>query len=294
MTCPLDTLTSVIVANEHIYGVAAVTTALVEKARGLHGASPTAAAALGRLLTGGVLMGSLLKDAAHRVTLQVSSKGPVRSILVEANGAGQVRGYLGQPAINVPSRNGKLDVSGAVGKGILHVIRETGASEPYSGTVPLVSGEIAEDLASYFVQSEQIPSAVSLGVFVTPDHTVAAAGFLVQFHADIDDDLVVHVEQALGAVPPVTTLVREGYGPQDILRRALGGLDLDVVKDAAPAWHCDCSQDRVVRALLALGPQQLGQLISEQPETQVRCEFCTTEYTFSQQELSQMMADAMA
>jgi molecular chaperone Hsp33 len=290
----LDTLTSVIVANEHIYGVAAVTTALVEKARGLHGASPTAAAALGRLLTGGVLMGSLLKDAAHRVTLQVSSKGPVRSILVEANGAGQVRGYLGQPAINVPSRNGKLDVSGAVGKGILHVIRETGASEPYSGTVPLVSGEIAEDLASYFVQSEQIPSAVSLGVFVTPDHTVAAAGFLVQFHADIDDDLVVHVEQALGAVPPVTTLVREGYGPQDILRRALGGLDLDVVKDAAPAWHCDCSQDRVVRALLALGPQQLGQLISEQPETQVRCEFCTTEYTFSQQELSQMMADAMA
>ena len=290
----MDTLTSVIVANEHIHGVAAVTTALVEKARGLHGASPTAAAALGRLLTGGVLMGSLLKDAAHRVTLQVSSKGPVRSILVEANGAGQVRGYLGQPAINVPSRNGKLDVSGAVGKGILHVIRETGASEPYSGTVPLVSGEIAEDLASYFVQSEQIPSAVSLGVFVTPDHTVAAAGFLVQFHADIDDDLVVHVEQALGAVPPVTTLVREGYGPQDILRRALGGLDLDVVKDAAPAWHCDCSQDRVVRALLALGPQQLGQLISEQPETQVRCEFCTTEYTFSQQELSQMMADAMA
>lgn len=278
----MDTLTSVIVANEHIYGVAAVTTGLVEKARG-------------RLLTGGVLMGSLLKDAAHRVTLQVSSKGPVRSILVEANGAGQVRGYLGQPAINVPSRNGKLDVSGAVGKGILHVIRETGAAEPYSGTVPLASGEIAEDLASYFAQSEQIPSAVSLGVFVTPDHTVAAAGgFLVQFHADIDDDLVVHVEQALGAVPPVTTLVREGYGPQDILRRAVGGLDLEVVKHATPAWHCGCSQDRVVRALLALGPKQLSQLISEQPETQVRCEFCTTEYTFSQQELSQMMADALA
>ena len=291
----MDTLTSVIVANEHIYGVAAVTTELVEKARGLHGASPTAAAALGRLLTGGVLMGSLLKDAAHRVTLQVSSKGPVRSILVEANGAGQVRGYLGQPAINVPSRNGKLDVSGAVGKGILHVIRETGAAEPYSGTVPLASGEIAEDLASYFVQSEQIPSAVSLGVFVTPDHTVAAAGgFLVQFHADIDDDLVIHVEQALGAVPPVTALVREGYGPQDILRRAVGGLDLDVVKHATPAWHCGCSRDRVVGALLALGPQQLRQLMDEQPETQVKCEFCTTEYTFSQHALSQMLADALA
>ena len=291
----MNTLTSVVVANAHIYGVAAVTTALVEKARDIHGASPTAAAALGRLLTGGILMGSLLKDAAHRVTLQVSSKGPVRSILVEANGAGQVRGYLGQPAISVPSRNGKLDVSGAVGKGILHVIRETGAAEPYSGTVPLVSGEIAEDLASYFVQSEQIPSAVSLGVFVTPDHTVGAAGgFLVQFHTNIDDDLVVHIEQALGAVPPVTNLVREGYGPQDILRRALGGLNLAVVKHTAPAWHCGCSRDRVVGALLALGPQQLRQLISEQPETQARCEFCTTEYTFSRQELAHMLADALA
>ena len=158
----------------------------------------------------------------------------------------------------------------------------------------MASGEIAEDLASYFVQSEQIPSAVSLGVFVTPDHAVnAAGGFLVQFHADIDDDLVIHVEQALGAVPPVTTLVREGYGPQDILRRVLGGLDLEVVNRAVPAWHCGCSRDRVVGALLALGSHQLRQLIDEQPETQVRCEFCTTEYTFSQQDLSQMLADAM-
>ncbi len=290
----MDTLTSVVVANEHIYGVAAVTTALVEKARGLHGASPTAAAALGRLLTGGVLMGSLLKDTGHRVTLQVSSKGPVRSILVEADGTGRVRGYLGQAAVNVPSRNGKLDVSAAVGKGILHVIRETGGAEPYSGTVPLVSGEIAEDLASYFVQSEQIPTAVSLGVFVTPDHSVTAAGgFLVQFHADIDDDLIVHIEQALGAVPAVTNLVREGYGPQDILHRALGGLDLEVVRNVTPTWHCACSRDRVVGALLALGPHQLRELMDEQPETQVRCEFCATEYGFSQPELSQVLAEAL-
>ena len=290
----MDALTSVVVANEHIYGVAAVTTTLVEEARGLHGASPTAAAALGRLLTGGVLMGSLLKDTAHRVTLQVSSKGPVRSILVEADGAGQVRGYLGQPALNIPSRNGKLDVSAAVGKGILHVIRETGAAEPYSGTVPLVSGEIAEDLASYFVQSEQIPSAVSLGVFVTPDHCVAAAGgFLVQFHADIDDDLVLHIEQALGAVPTVTTLVQEGYGPRDILHRALGGLDVEVVRHVSPVWRCACSRDRVVSALLALGPHQLQELMNEQPETRVRCEFCTTEYSFTQNELSQVLTDAL-
>ena len=290
----MDTLTSVVVANEHIYGVAAVTTTLVEKARGLHGASPTAAAAFGRLLTGGVLMGSLLKDTGHRVTLQVSSKGPVRSILVEADGAGQVRGYMGEPTVNIPSRNGKLDVSAAVGKGILHVIRETGGAEPYSGTVPLVSGEIAEDLASYFVQSEQIPSALSLGVFVTPDHSVAAAGgFLVQFHADIDDDLIVHIEQALGALPTVTNLVQEGYGPQDILRRAVGGLDLEVVRHVTPIWHCACTRDRVVGALLALGPHQLQELIDEQPDTQVRCEFCTTEYSFSHDELSQVLADAL-
>src|SRR5215471_21742304 len=151
-----DAMISAVVAGEDVYGVAAVTTTMVQQAQRIHGACPTAAAALGRLLTGGALMGCLLKEPAHRITLQITCKGPIQKIHVEADGAGHVRGYPGQPVVNLPSRHGKLDVGGAVGKGVLHVIKDIGMGEPYSGAVPLVSGEIAEDLASYFVRSEQI------------------------------------------------------------------------------------------------------------------------------------------
>lgn len=291
----MDTMTSAIVKGEHIYGVAAVTTAMVDEARRRHGAAPTAAAALGRLLTGGALIGSLLKEPGHRVTLQIVSKGPVRSIVVEANGAGHVRGYMGQPAVHLPSRQGKLDVGGAVGKGILHVIRDTGFGEPYSGTVPLASGEIAEDLAAYFFQSEQMPSAVSLGVFVQTDQTVTASGgFLIQFHATIAEELTDHIERALASVPPVTTMIHEGCAPHDILLRALGGLALEDVKHSTPHWQCRCSRDRVVQTLIALGEQELRQMIAEQDETQVRCEFCTDEYVFSQQDMQHMLETALS
>jgi molecular chaperone Hsp33 len=283
-----------VVENEHIYCVAAVTTELVEQARGIHAASPTATAALGRLLTAGELIGAFLKETSHRVILQISGRGPVRQIVAEANGAGHVRGYLGEPAIHVPSRNGKLDVGRAVGKGILHVIKEVGMPMPSSGTVPLVSGEIAEDLAAYLVQSEQIPSAVSLGVFVRTDHTVTAAGgFLVQFHSTVADDLVEHIEQALAAVPSVTTMIRDGCQPYDMLHRALGGLSLQVARQTTPVWHCHCSRDRVVRALIALGVDELRRLSMEQPETEVRCEFCTAEYVFNQADLTTVLHEAL-
>jgi molecular chaperone Hsp33 len=283
-----------VVAGENIYGAAAETTALVEQARGIHRASPTAIAALGRLLTGGALLGTMLKDASHRVMLQISSRGPVRKIVAEADSAGHVRGYLGQAAIDVPSRNGKLDVGAAVGKGILHVVKDVGLPMPASGTVPLVSGEIGEDLAAYLLQSEQVPSAVSLGVFVRPDYVVTAAGgFLVQFHATVADDLVDHIEQALAAVPPVTTMVREGYTPQEMLHQALGGLPLTVLRQATPVWRCHCTRERVVRALVALGPTELRSMIAAEPETQVRCEFCATDYAFSRQELATLLDNAL-
>jgi len=222
---------SAVVAGEDIYGVAAVTTTMVEQAQRIHGACPTAAAALGRLLTGGALMGCLLKDPVHRIALQVTCKGPLQKIHVEANGAGYVRGYVGQPVVNLPSRYGKLDVGGAVGRGVLYVIKDIGLGEPYSGAVPLLSGEIAEDLATYFIQSEQIPSAVSLGVFVRANQTVAAAGgILIQFHATIAEDLTEHIEQALAAMPAATTMVQDGYTPQEMLQRALGGLPLQVLR----------------------------------------------------------------
>jgi len=290
-----DAMISAVVAGEHVYGVAAVTTTAVQQAQRIHGACPTAAAALGRLLTGGALLGCLLKDPAHRVALQVTCKGPIQKIHVEADSTGHVRGYLGQPVVHLPSRHGKLDVGGAVGRGVLYVIKDMGLGEPYSGAVPLVSGEIAEDLATYFIQSEQIPSAVSLGVFVRADQTVAAAGgFLIQFHATIAEDLTEHIEHALAATPAATTMVQEGWTPQEMLQHALGGLPLQVLRHVTPIWACDCSRARVSQTLVALGTQELRQMVAEQQEARVHCEFCTTEYVFESQALVQLLHEALA
>lgn len=289
----MDCLTSIVAQGEDIYGVAAVTTTLVEHAREIHGTSPTVAAALGRLLTGALLMGTALKEPEHRIILQIHSRGPVERVLAESDGLGRVRGYAGVPTADMPSRNGKLDVGGVVGSGLLHVIKEVGMPEPSTGAVPLVSGEIAEDLANYLLQSEQIPSAISLGVFVRPGNTVTAAGgFLVQFHATIPDDLIDHIEHALSTIPPVTTLVQEGYKPEEMLQRALGGLPMQVVRQNRPIWHCSCSRDRVVGAFVAMGAQELRQLIEEEQETEVACEFCTASYFFNRQELEAILADA--
>ena len=290
-----DAMISAVVAGEHVYGVAAVTTTAVQQAQRIHGACPTAAAALGRLLTGGALLGCLLKDPAHRVALQVTCKGPIQKIHVEGDSTGHVRGYLGQPVVHLPSRHGKLDVGGAVGRGVLYVIKDMGLGEPYSGAVPLVSGEIAEDLATYFIQSEQIPSAVSLGVFVRADQTVAAAGgFLIQFHATIAEDLTEHIEHALAATPAATTMVQEGWTPQEMLQHALGGLPLQVLRHVTPIWACDCSRARVSQTLVALGTQELRQMVAEQQEARVHCEFCTTEYVFESQALVQLLHEALA
>lgn len=290
-----DTMISAVVEGQDIYGVAAVTTGVVEQAQRIHGACPTVAAALGRLLTGGALMGCLCKEPEHTITLQIMCKGPVEKLHVEADGAGHVRGYPGQPVVNLPSRHGKLDVGGAVGKGVLYVIKDIGLGEPYSGAVPLVSGEIAEDLANYFVQSEQIPSAVSLGVFVQADQRVTAAGgFLIQFHATLPEDLIMHIEQALAVTPPATTMVRDGYTPQEMLEHALGGLPLQVLRHMTPTWTCQCSRARVSEALVALGADALRQMVAEQHSEQVRCEFCATEYTFEPQELVQLLHEALA
>lgn len=289
----MDSLTSVVVKGEDIYAAAAVTTTLVEQARGIHVTSPTVAAAFGRLLTGAILMGTSFKEPEHRIILQVHGRGPVQRLLADADGMGRVRGYPGVPTADLPSRNGKLDVGGVVGQGILHVIKEVGMPEPTSGTVPLVSGEIAEDLANYLVQSEQIPSATSLGVFVRPGNIVTAAGgYLLQFHATISEELIEHIEHAMETIPPVTTLVQEGYTPKDMLQCALGGLPVDVVRQATPMWHCGCTRERVVRALVALGEKELCQLIAEESETEVTCEFCTTDYLFQRQELSDILEEA--
>jgi molecular chaperone Hsp33 len=290
----LDSLLTTMVEGEYIYGVAAITTEVVETARRIHGASPTATAALGRLLTGGLLLGALLKEPSHRLILQITGRGPLQKVVVEADGAGHVRGYPGQAAISVPSRHGKLDVGRAVGKGVLHVIKDLGVGMPSSGTIPLATGEIAEDLAAYLQQSEQIPGAVSLGVFIQPDYVVnAAGGLLIQLHTTVADDLVDHIERALAATPAITTMIREGCQPYDMLHQAFGDLPLQEIKHLTPAWSCQCSRGRVIRALVALGADELRRIVAEEPSTEVRCEFCTTAYVFQQHELMALLEDSL-
>lgn len=289
-------MVSVVAQGEDIFGVAAVTTELVEEARERHGTDPVVATALGRLMTGALLMSTTLKEPEHRIILQIKSRGPVQRLVVEADGAARVRGYPEVPVVDsvaVPSRGVKLDVGGVVGPGILHVVKEVGLNEPTTGTIALVSGEIGDDLAAYLLQSEQIPSAVALGVFAHPGRMISeAGGFLIQFHATIEGEIVEHIERALAATPAVTTLIQEGYQPLDILQRALGGMAMNVVRTVTPRWHCPCSRDRVMEMLVAMGEAELCQLMTEEAETRVTCDYCVTEYVFSRQELQALLSEA--
>ncbi len=289
---------SVVAQGEDIFGVAAVTTELVEAARERHGTDPVVATALGRLMTGALLMSTTLKEPEHRIILQITSRGPIQRLVVEADGAAHVRGYPEVPVVDtvsVPSRGIKLDVGGMVGPGMLYVVKEVGLREPTSGATALVSGEIGDDLATYLLQSEQIPSAVSVGVFAHPGKMISeAGGFLIQFHATLEDEVIEHVEQALARTPAVTSMIQEGCQPLEMLQRALGGMPMDVVRTVTPQWHCPCSRDRVMRTLIAMGEAELRQLMEEEEKTRVTCDYCTTDYVFLREELQTLLSEAQA
>jgi molecular chaperone Hsp33 len=289
---------SVVAQGENIFGVAAVTTELVEEARKRHGSDPVVATALGRLMTGALLMSTALKEPEHRIILQIKSRGPIQRLVAEADGAAHVRGYPEVPVVDtesVPSRGVKLDVGGMVGPGMLHVVKEVGLKEPTTGAIALVSGEIGEDLATYLLQSEQIPSAVALGVFAHPGKMISeAGGFLIQFHATLEEDIIEHVEQSLANTPAVTTMLQEGYSPLDMLQRALGGMSMKVVRTITPKWYCPCSRDRVMEMLIAMGETELLQLIQEEEITRITCDYCVTEYVFERHELEALLREAKA
>jgi len=291
-------MVSVVAQGDDIFGVAAVTTELVETARKCHGTDPVVATALGRLMTGALLMSTALKEPEHRIILQIISRGPVQRLVAEADGRAHVRGYPEIPVVDtvsVPSRGMKLDVGGTVGPGMLYVVKEIGSREPTTGATTLVSGEIGDDLASYLLQSEQIPSAVSLGVFAHPGKMISeAGGFLIQFHATLEDEAVEHVERALANTPSVTSMIQEGYQPLEMLQRALGGIPTDVVRTVTPQWYCPCSHDRVTRTLIAMGEVELRQLMEEEAETRVTCDYCATEYVFQREELQALLREAQA
>jgi molecular chaperone Hsp33 len=281
-----DYLVRVMGEAKNVVGLACRTTGLVEKARRIHGTSRTASAALGRALTGGLLMGALLKRG-QRVALKFEGNGPLKKIIVEADAEGTVRGFTVHPEAEVPLRDEKLNVSGALGKqGLLTVMKDLGLKEPYQGVVSLLTGEIAEDIAYYYSESEQIPSAVGLGVFVNLDGRVSAAGgFLIQSLPPSDEKVVDLLVENIRRIASVTELLREGKTPEDILTAIFAGVPHYPLGRRDLSFHCPCSRKRIEKVLISLGAGELQKMIDEQGQAEVTCEFCRSKYEFTKGEL---------
>jgi molecular chaperone Hsp33 len=275
-----------------VIGLACVTTDLVNEASRLHGASRTASAALGRALTGALLMGALMKRG-QRVALKFEGNGPLKRIIVEADHEGTARGFVSVPDAEVPLLEEKLNVSGAVGReGLLTVIKDVGMKEPYRGIVKLLSGEIAEDIAHYLVESEQIPSAVGLGVFVANDGKVSAAGgFLVQSLPPSEERTVDRLVENIRKIPSITDLLRQGQTSEDILAMVFEGIPYHVLGRKDLSFRCTCSRERIQRVLISLGRDELQKLMIEQGAAEVTCEFCRTRYPFTQEELADLLRE---
>lgn len=278
-------------ANDQIRAFAAVTTEMVETAREHHNTSPVATAALGRLLTAGAMMGSMMKGEKDVLTLQIKAGGPLQGITVTADSQGNVKGYVGNPDVCIPANSkGKLDVAGAVGPGFLTVIKDMVLKEPYSGQVMLQTCEIAEDLTYYFATSEQVPSAVGLGVLMNKNNTVRqAGGFIVQLMPFAEEDVISKLEQNVQKINSVTNLLEEGHTPESLLEKVLEGFDVQINEKMDTRFHCNCSKERVEKALISIGRKELNEMIQEGKPIEMNCHFCNTNYNFTVEELKEIL-----
>lgn len=281
-------------ADAQIRAFAATTRGLVEEMRKIHDTSPVVTAALGRLLTGGAMMGSMLKGDNDVLTIQIKGNGPLRGMTVTADAKGNVKGYVNEPQVILPANAmGKLDVGGAVGDGTLSVIKDMGLKEPYIGQTKLQTGEIAEDLTYYFATSEQVPSSVGLGVLMEKDNTVKqAGGFIIQLMPFADEEVIGALENSLKSFRTVTTVLDEGNSPEQMLAMLLGNLGLQVMDTMETSYTCNCSRDRVRRAILSIGKKDIEEMINEGKEVEVNCHFCDKNYAFSVEELGTMLAQS--
>ena len=286
-----DYIVRAVAADTQIRAFAAVTTEMVETARKHHNTSPVATAALGRLLTGGAMMGVMMKGEKDLLTLQIKADGPIEGITVTADSKGRVKGYAGNPEVIIPANSiGKLDVAGAVGHGILNVIKDMGMKEPYSGQVALQTGEIAEDLTYYFAVSEQVPSAVGLGVLMNKDNTVRqAGGFIVQVMPFAEEATIAKLEQNVRKIQSVTTLLEQGHTPESLLEQVLDGFDIEINDTMPTEFYCNCSKSRVEKALISIGRKELNELIQEGKDVELNCHFCNTNYVFNVEELKEIL-----
>ncbi len=281
-------------ANAQIRAFACTTREIAETARAVHGTSPVVTAALGRLLTAGCMMGSMLKGEKDLLTLQVSGDGPMKGMTVTADANGNVKGYANEPVVILPANSvGKLDVSGAVGKGFLNVIKDLGLKEPYVGQINLQTGEIADDLTYYFATSEQVPSSVGLGVLMERDNTVKqAGGFIVQLMPFAEEEVIAKLEENLSKVKSVTSLLDAGNTPEQILEILLEGLDVEFSDKSDVRFFCNCGKERVERALISIGAADLQEMIDDGEDIHVNCHFCNKDYTFTVDELKEMKKKA--
>ena len=274
---------------------AATTRELVEHARKIHDTSPVATAALGRLLTAGAMMGSMQKGENDVLTLQITCDGPIKGLTVTADAKAHVKGYARHPEVMLPpSPAGKLDVGGAIGAGVLSVIRDMGMKEPYVGQTRLVSGEIAEDLTYYFATSEQVNSSVALGVLMEKDNTVRqAGGFILQLMPFASEDVIGRLEKNIGALPSMTALLDAGLSPEDIVRKVLDGFEVEILDTLPTAYRCDCSRERVEKAIISIGKKEIEDMIRDGEPVEVNCHFCGAHYIFSVEELKTLLKKAM-
>ena len=281
-------------ANNQIRAFAITSKDLVEEARKRHNTSPVITAGLGRLLSGAAMMGAMMKGDEDLLTLQIKCGGPVQSLTATADAKGNVKGYAEVPDVMLPPNpQGKLDVGGAVGLGILNVIKDMGLKEPYSGQTILQTGEIAEDLTYYFATSEQVPSSVGLGVLMNKDNTVkCAGGFIVQVMPFIEDEVLNKLEANIQKIQSVTSMLDNGHTPEQMLEQVLEGLDLEITDTMPAQFYCNCSKKRIEKAIISIGKKEIQEMIDEGKEIEVKCHFCNTAYKYTVDELKELLKQA--
>ncbi len=295
MTTDRDYIIRATAADGQIRAFAATARGVVEKARAAHNTSPVATAALGRLLTAGGMMGIMMKGKDDILTLRIEGDGPIEGLTVTADSAGNVKGYAFNPTVMLPpNAKGKLDVGGALGVGVLSVIRDIGLKEPYVGQTILVSGEIAEDLTYYYATSEQIPTSVALGVLMNKDNTVRqAGGFIIQLLPGASDEIIDKLEKKLGDMDSITSLLDAGQTPEMILDSVIGEFGLEILDTMPTEFYCNCDKARVEKALISIGRKELQEMIDEGKTIEVNCHFCNHNYAFTVEELNDLLGRAV-
>lgn len=288
-----DYLVRATAAGSQIRAFAVTSTEMVETARQHHNTSPVATAALGRLLTAGAMMGIMMKNDTDILTIQIKCDGPIQGLTVTADSKANVKGYVENPDVMLPPKNGKLDVGGALGLGILNVIKDMGLKEPYVGQTILQTGEIGDDLTYYFANSEQVPSSVGLGVLMEKDNTVkCAGGFIVQVMPFVEEKVLEQLEENISNIHSVTALLEQGHTPESLLQEVLKGMDIEITDILPTQFYCDCSKTKIEKAIISIGEKEIKEMIDEGKDIEVKCHFCNTAYSFSVDELSALLKQA--